>query len=267
MESAASVLAFMDRGGAQPPNAYSLCIMMRAYGARRQLKRADELWGRLRERQWLDTVGLNTYISACMACGEQRRALQAFQMVKAESPRVLLDKVTFGALINGLTTPKSPRAATRRALQLWAEMRDLGISPDAGIVASLFAGIRRHLDVEDALRLRRELLAMGWKPGMLRAHDARLRESLPTLSEVVGDLPKWAALGVRPRTTLNSEVGVVLNSEVGELMLDGGDPDLHLAAPDDPKAPLAGAEPASPGQEIWERKGWNQIDGGWRGFF
>ena len=26
-------------------------------------------------------------------------------------------------------------------------------------------------------------------------------------------------------------------------------------------------EPATVGQEIWERKGWNRVESGWRGFF
>lgn len=258
-ESAVSVLEAMDRGAADHPNAYSLCIMMRAHGARGRIRQAHELWTRLCELRWVDTVGLNTYLSACMANGEQRRALQAFQTVKVDSPGVALDKVTFGTLINGLTTSRSTRAGTRRALQLWAEMRELGIAPDEGIVASLFSGIRRWLDVEYALRLRLELRALGWRAHQLRTYDEALRECLPSLAEVMGNLPYWEALGVRPQTSYSS-----LSSEVGELALDDGQPAADAAGLNSVR-PVP--EPASVGEEIWERKGWNQIDSGWHGFF
>ena len=136
------------------------------------------------------------------------RALQAFQTAKKELPSLQLDKVTFGTLINGLTRPYGANnnvASARRALQLWAEMRLLGLAPDARIVTPLFDACTRHVGVETVLKLRVELVRMGWNVAALRPHDQVLIAALPSLKEVLRDQPKWEALGVRlPPTLLES---------------------------------------------------------------
>merc|ERR1719424_345811 len=92
----------MDTGGAEGPDAYTLCILMRAYGARRQLDTAHALWERLYASGWVDTVSLNAWLAVCVANGAERLALQAFQRVKQAAPSVPLDRVTFATLISGL---------------------------------------------------------------------------------------------------------------------------------------------------------------------
>jgi hypothetical protein len=117
-------------------------------------------------------------------------------------------QVTFGTLINGLTRPYGANnnvASARRALQLWAEMRLLGLAPDARIVTPLFDACTRHVGVETVLKLRVELVRMGWNVAALRPHDQVLIAALPSLKEVLRDQPKWEALGVRLPPTLGSE--------------------------------------------------------------
>ena len=129
VSSATHVLRAMEEGAAHPPNAYSYCIMMSAYGARNQLGNAERLWKLLWQQGWVDTVVLNCWLQACITNGEVQRALlapslwasactcsrwrplpsphqvpralQAFQTAKKELPSLQLDKVTFGTLING----------------------------------------------------------------------------------------------------------------------------------------------------------------------
>ena len=282
--SAERVLSAMERGAAEPPNAYSLCIMMRARGGRRALAPAQAMWQRLCERQWVDTVALNTWLQVCMACGEQRRAMQAFQLAKSDMPSgsVRPDRVTFGTLINGLCTPSSSRSAARRALQLWAEMRDNDIAPDDGMVAASCArasATSRWRSPAAAARAPRT----RWSEKRLRAHDAWLVEALPSLTEVMQEPSKWRALGVRPSTGIASEqaqLSLVLPRRARDASARGaanggraGVQGEEGAAEDDDEDGIAddddgmGPAAASISQEIWERKGWNEIDGGWRGFF
>ena len=297
--SAGKVLQAMEDGSSEPANAYSYCIMMAAYGSRRQLRQAEQLWKRLWEQGWVDTVALNAWIQVCVSNGEMRRALQAFQNTKAEQPNLVLDKVTFGTLINGLTRAHgefAKRATARRALQLWAEMRVLGLAPDDGIVASLFGASCRHLGVDVALRLRVELVRLGWGQAQLRPHDRLLLDALPSLAEVMQEPDKWEALGVTLPTSLRSEQA--------ELSLT-----LPPVGEEDPSAPQALAaatsrqsfeessskrrsalstearrrlneeqsdededeeddvRPATAGEEIWERHAWNSADSSFRPFF
>ena len=281
--SAERVLSAMERGAAEPPNAYSLCIMMRAHGGRRALAPAQAMWQRLCERQWVDTVALNTWLQVCMACGEQRRAMQAFQLAKSDMPSgsVRPDRVTFGTLINGLCTPSSSRSAARRALQLWAEMRDNGIAPDDGIVAALMRACQRHLEVEVALRLRRELLGLGWGEKRLQAHDAWLVEALPSLTEVMQEPSKWRALGVRPSTGIASEqaqLSLVLPRRArdapargaangGRAGVQGERGRRRRTRTASPTTTMAwGRRPRASARRSGSER-WNEIDGGWRGFF
>jgi pentatricopeptide repeat protein len=245
----------MDSGAASKANGYTLCMMMQAHGHRRQFAEAEALWTRLSERRWVDTVALNTWLQVCMGCGQQRRALQSFQTAKVDMPNVKLDLVTFGTLINGLTgNTGGTRQAARRALQLWAEMRAAKIWPDDGVVTSLMAAIVRHFDIEVALELRVELIAMGWTAERLRRYDMKLRHLLPPLAEVMGDIHKWEALGVKPSADIISEqVQLVL-------------PQTTMVSQEEAHAALASVAQASASEEIWERKGWNRIQSGWSGW-
>ena len=279
VDSASRVLSAMDRGAASEPNAFTLCIMMKAHGDRKQLRKASNIWQRIIQRQWADTVGLNTWLRVCMANGEREAALQAFQMAKSElSIAAPADRVTFGTLIDGLTSDDTDgrsrgsnqlKADARRALQLWAEMRKKQIAPDDGIVGSLMTACRQHFGIEVALRLRVELLTMGWSAERLRSHDAKLLDYLPPLAEVMSSPTKWAALGVR----LPYEAADIA-SEQSALVLDADC--TNNDACDTEEAQTAAealeglentVEPATVGQEIWERKGWNRVESGWRGFF
>ena len=139
----------------------------------------------------------------------------------------------------------------------------------------------RGTGIEAALRLRAELVAAGWGLRQLHKHDEILLPALPSLAEVMKDLPKWSALGVRP--SLSSEqTGLVLpelappreGTHGGQQQpspADGGDDDAAReragGGSKGASDPEEMARPASVSEEIWERKGWNQIDGGWRGFF
>ena len=80
---------------------------------------------------------------------------------------------------------------------------------------------------------------------------------------------KWAALGVR----LPYEAADIA-SEQSALVLDADC--TNNDACDTEEAQTAAealeglentVEPATVGQEIWERKGWNRVESGWRGFF
>ena len=86
------------------------------------------------------------------------------------------------------------------------------------------------------------------------------------------DEDKWAALGVRPASALTSERAAL----VLELPTSGGRYGSTGDHDDDEGVSPAGgdvddgswsARPASAGEEIWERKGWNSMDGSWRAFF
>jgi hypothetical protein len=157
-------------------------------------------------------------------------------------------------------------------------MRTLRIPPDAAIVSILMGACRRHCDVEVVLRLRAELLSLGWSPRHMRGEDELLLQSnlLPSLAEVMANPMRWAALGVRPASGITSE-----QSELS-LSLDGiRESDEREGGAEGERgvrrreAAVADAEerearlrptPATAGQEIWERKGWNQVGSGWRPF-
>ncbi|KOO33769.1 pentatricopeptide repeat-containing [Chrysochromulina tobinii] len=224
---------------------------------------------------------VSTLITGCFDRGNVPRALQAFQTAKKELPSLQLDKVTFGTLINGLTRPYGANnnvASARRALQLWAEMRLLGLAPDARIVTPLFDACTRHVGVETVLKLRVELVRMGWNVAALRPHDQVLIAALPSLKEVLRDQPKWEALGVRLPPTLGSEQAQlsltmpalptavvppaatsVPRAGRAEFEHDDGT-EVPCVVEDDECA----AQPASAGEEIWERHAWNSMDGSWR---
>ena len=93
LSSATRVLQAMDAGAAEPPNAYTLCIMMRAHGGRVDMRRAEDLWQRLETQGWIDTVGLNTWLQVCLSAGAPARALQAFQRAKVDLPALRFDTV------------------------------------------------------------------------------------------------------------------------------------------------------------------------------
>ena len=273
LPSARRVLLAMDTGAAAPANAYTLCILMRGYGAAGDRRSAYEMWDRLRTSRLVDTVGLNAWLATCLACGDERRALQAFQTVKAELPHVELDHVTFGTLIGGMCQAgRSTKTSTRRALSLWAEMRNLGLPADRGIIGALFAASLRHLDVEVALRLRAELLTSGWKESQLLEYSQQVVRRLPPLVDVLAHQSKWAALGVFPAAGIRSEQSQLsLN-----LPCDAGgsrspkDASIALALrnvqpAERVSAAGASAQPATISQEIFERKGWNEMeDSGWK---
>merc|ERR1712087_357923 len=154
---------------------------------------------------WVDTVSLNAWLATCMASRQPLPAMQAFQMAKTSLPSVHLDRVTFGTLINGLCGPFSTSASARRAMQLWAEMCARGLRADRAIVKNLFAACNRHLELDVALRLRAELLAMGWPERRLREFSESLLSRLPPLRDVLAEPDKWARLGVFPAPDMNSE--------------------------------------------------------------
>ena len=302
LQSAERVMRAMDAGHAHVPNAHTLCIMIRAYGAAgfTHFGQATRLWERLVIEGWVDTVSLNAWLATCMANGEERLALQAFQTAKATLPGLALDRVTFGALIQGLCGLHSTTASARRALQLWAEMRERGLRADRSIVASLFAACRRHLDIETSLRLRTELLAQGWPERQLREYSVLLLPQLPPLMDVLAEPEKWAALGVFPSADITSEQSQLLLDVPASLAptLASADPTGAAVAKAEEEGcfapivptcgeehcgalasilenarseeqqlaePGASARPASVSQEIFERKGWNEMDGsGWR---
>jgi len=261
LSSATRVLQAMDAGAAEPPNAYTLCIMMRAHGGRVDMRRAEDLWQRLETQGWIDTVGLNTWLQVCLSAGSPARALQAFQRAKVDLPALRFDTVTFGTLINGLTRLDT-RDSTQRALQLWGEMRQLRLPPDDAIVSALLAATIRHLGAQSALRLRADVLSLGWPAAQLQRHNAALLAALPSTSEVVADLPKWRALGVRPASTLASEQAELISpSEQLALADNGGEPDDDEQLDDDDVRWTTTAS-----DEIFERHGWNQMGSSWRAF-
>ena len=92
--SASRVLEAMDAGAAAAADGFSLGIMMRGYGARRQLGKVESLWRRITDAGSVDAVALNTYLNACARCGDVPRAMQAFQRAKVDLPSLTLDKVT-----------------------------------------------------------------------------------------------------------------------------------------------------------------------------
>lgn len=292
LPSAERVLQVMDSGLAHAPNSHTLCIMMRGFGADNKFDAAQRVWERLVAAGWVDTVSLNAWLATCMTCRQPRLAMQAFQMAKSSLPIVRLDRVSFGTLINGLCAPSSNSAAARRAIQLWAEMRTRGLLADRAIVSSLFAACHRHLDVEVALRLRAELLAIGWPERRLRDFSEPLLSRLPPLMDVLAEPNRWAALGVFPAPDISSEQSQLLlhlpaslTTKLPAANLTGGVGDaakLHPTACGEEHCgalarilynlrpaehvPESGASsrPASASQEIFERKGWNEMDGsGW----
>ena len=292
LPSARRILAAMDARVAAAPNAFSYAILMHAHGARRQFGPASELWERLQREGLVDTVALNAWLATCMACGEVSRALQAFQHAKVSWSHVQLDRVTFASLIDGLCVPRhrrSTRQGARRALQLWAEMRDRGLFPDRGIVAALFSACHEHLEIDVALRLRGELISLGWSERALREHSATLLQRLPPMRDVLAEPRRWAALGVFPAADIATEAcrlqlqaPVRPGDEGGNGAADPAAAQQQLLRPrgaaaaaaaaaavageeDEASDAEATARPASPSQEIFERKGWNDFDGsGWR---
>merc|ERR1712087_130340 len=125
-------------------------------------------------------------------------ALQWFQRAKAEMPLLnrTLDVVTFATLIQPLAQ-RSERASTKRALQLYAEMRSRSIRADVPLVSTMFAACK-GLSVQVALRLRLDLQAQGWSHSQLAPYDRHIVARLPSLAEIMADQERWAALGVRP---------------------------------------------------------------------
>ena len=155
---------------------------------------------------------------------------------------------------------------------------------------TLFSACLRHLDVEVALKLRAELLACGWQERQLLEYSQQLLTRLPPLVDVLADTDKWAALGVFPAADIRSEQSqLMLNlpcyPEGCVVPADPDDPSAQrgaLVAQEEGGSALkaavknvqpaervaeagASAKPASVAQEIFERKGWNDMDSsGWK---
>jgi len=288
VESAVRVFSVMDTGDASSANAYSLCILMRGFGAQRNLHRVEVLWRRLLQEGKVDTVALNTYLNACAQCSDVPRALQAFQKAKSDLPHVAaaFDHITFGTLIHSLVHSVGTAAACNRALKLWAEMRRQSILPDEAIVSVLSDACSRHGWVEVALCVRRDLLALGWSTQRLHAIDRAIHTMLPTLSEMLQDERKWERLGVVLPQQLESfaEVGALrlvpppsgkqaaarrlgaaqgrlaLNGREDGILEDGGGGEDHRKGDEEVWKTVS---PAKPSEEIWERHGWDKMEG-WR---
>ena len=123
----------MDAGVASTPDGYSLCILMRGYGAQRQLRPLVGIWQRMVGAGLVDPVAMNTYLFACAQCSDVPRALQAFQMAKVDLPRVAaaFDIITFGTLIDALVygdgsatacNRGAPRALVATCLRLFSPL-------------------------------------------------------------------------------------------------------------------------------------------------
>ena len=285
-KAAVRVLALMEGGAAQPPNAYSLCLAMIGLGQDGQLGRARQIWARLRAQGWADTVVLNSWLQCCVRAGAMEQALQAFQQVKADNPTLKLDVITFGTLVHGLVHKLRTRAASSRALRMWGEMRQRGVAPDDGVVYDVMLACRRHLGVAEALRVRAELQQLGWSAARLRPHEEGIRALLPPLATIMADEAYWAELGVIAAPSLTSEVGELtfsqprlcpLISAMNDGPAGGGDGDgdaggralraLRAESSDGPGAD-AGQTSREPllSEEIFERHGWNSVDSGWSPF-
>jgi len=160
-----------------------------------------------------------------------------------------------GSRVSTRATPPSERSS-------WAEMRQLRLPPDDAIVSALLAATIRHLGVQSALRLRADVLSLGWSAAQLQRHNAALLAALPSTSEVVADLSRWKALGVRPASTLASEQAELISpSEQLALADDGGELDDDEQRDDDDVRWTTTAS-----DEIFERHGWNQMGSSWRAF-
>jgi len=259
LPSARRVLMTMDTGATEAPNAFTLAILMRAYGVKGEMRGAREMWSRCVREGVVDTVALNAYLASCMACSEEGVAMQAFQQAKVDLPHVALDRVTFATLIDGLCNPRAKRSTSmgaKRALQLWAEMRTLGLAADAGIVSSLFVACERHCHVEVALRLRAELLSMGWPERSLHQYSSALLLRLPPMMDVLREPERWATLGVACPDIASEQSQLLLHAPSGRT----AEVDAEEKGSGDPAS-----QPATVSQEIFERKGWNDMDSsGWK---
>jgi len=288
---AGKVLALMEDSPATArPNAFSLAILLSGYGRARDLRSAGVMWRRLQASGWVDVVSLNSWMRACATNGQLRLALQAFQQAKTEvGLNRTIDLVTFSTLIQPLVESRTD-AGSRRALRLWAEMHSRGISPDVPLVGTMVSACQHSdaLGVTVALRIRKHLLRLGWPAAQLAPFDAKIEAMLPSLSEIMADQPKWAALGVAPVSSLSSEIGrlELRGPAPGWAALQPTQSGIASAAADARRAGRGGGargggrgvggrgrasegketgfEKASASEEIFERKGWNTMDGSWR---
>ena len=112
---------------------------------------------------------------------------------------------------------------------------------------------------------------MGWSAERLRVHDAALLDSLPPLAEVMSNPTKWAALGVRlpyeAADIASEQSALVLDADCTQEVCDTEEGSDAQSAAEAYLDSLEKMEPATPSQEIFERKGWNRVESGWRGFF
>ena len=211
---------------------------------------------------------------------------QAFQQAKQDLPavRAQFDKVTFSTLIDALVDIVGSRMACQRAFKLWAEMRSLSIAPDEGIATSLMRAAQKLDRVEVALWLRLDLIAHGFPDTVLRRYERDIFKLLPSFSEIMRNETRWARLGVVP--SLSSEQGALLARPAPSLLqrsqqrhapqlplpLALGDGEAAASQRERQRAPGAAPDvddtcsiaPASASDEIFERHGWNSMDGSWR---
>ena len=278
MEGAQKVFALMRSGAAAPPDRYSLSLMLGGYARSRQIEDAYPIWAQLERRGSADVVALNCWLQVCVRSGHLRLALQSFQSVKSNSKALArsLDLVTFATLINALVASGLP-AADARALRLWAEMRRAEIAPDPALVSAMLRACRSSLGVEVALRIRDDLISIGWSRRQLAPHDAVISGMLPSLAQIMEEPQKWAVLGVRADSTLTSEAGTLLAlcAKVGRERANRPSRDAAEALGGEQREGRSRGQgtrsqtqfEASPSsEEIFERKGWNKMDGSWRPF-
>ena len=191
---------------APAPTAASFSVLIKGLGRAGNLTAAEGVYRRAEAAGACDTVALNTYLDACVRCGEPGRAIRALEAAwgaargeaaAAGAPppeaRVTPDVVSFSTVISALARSDNAYAG-RRALALYWLMRT-GPPPlarDRRLVDSLLAvfvaqrGNRRtQLQVQDARKVLDDLAAIGWPADQLRRYRDLVRNTLlPGQSEV-----------------------------------------------------------------------------------
>jgi len=194
-----------------------------------------------------DIIALNAFLDACCKCGKVRAALETFEAMftsKRESrsrgsrssgrPRSFSpDVVSYTTLISALLEMGSSPASDR-AHKLYDEMKSSwGISPDIALVdiilSAMVGGGSLGLDEKDMKFIRKVLRdaegLQGWAPNQL---EDRIKEVRFLLLGRLSEAWKTneSAFGIDDRTTSTGKV--------------------------------------SPRDPLFERKGWNTVDSGFR---
>jgi len=190
---------FRELEGSTTPTVVSFTTLLHGYGRAKDMVAAKSIFRQMRVRGIKpDRVALNTFLSACIRCGDMTLAYRVFEEMQRTGGSVAPNVVTYGALILGQATDNNPEEAWK----LFEDMKEAGIAPSKLLLSRLFtACIRGLLPIETGIEIIRDMVSIGCTKEEVEKRKRELRPLLAVASEV------WKEVdGIRVQQTASEQI-------------------------------------------------------------